>query len=69
MRFLASSVVEEIVSIARKCIYYSIIFDGATDTTRREQMSLCIRYVTDDFMRDFLATGMYQARTLVHFMP
>ena len=58
---MAHSVLRRILDSVKVSTYYSIIVDEATDVSFKEQVSLCLRYMSDDTNEtheDFV--GMYE---------
>jgi len=49
IKLIAHSVLTNILSDIRKAHCFSVIADEATDVSNREQLTVCIRWVDDDF--------------------
>ena len=45
--------------------YYSLIVDGTTDISGCEQMSICIRYVSEDFVPEEAFVGFFDAEYVI----
>ena len=49
IKLIADSVLTNIIADIRKVHWFSIIADEATDVSNKEQLTVCIRWVDDDF--------------------
>ena len=57
---LALTVTRQVVAEVRSAPYFGLILDETTDVTRREQMAICLRYVTKDLEVRETCVGLYQ---------
>ena len=60
-RQLALTVLRQVVAEAVSAKYFGLILDETTDVTRREQMAVCLRYVTENLDVKETCIGLYHA--------
>ena len=60
-RQLAHTVVRQLAAQVAEAGVFSVIVDETTDASRKEQLSLCVRYVTDNLTAEELFLGLYSA--------
>ena len=58
-RQLAHTILRQLAAEVAKTEVYSIIVDETTDVSRKEQVSMCVRYVTEDLVAEELFLGLY----------
>ena len=60
-RQLALTVTRQVVAEVITAKYFGLILDETTDVTRREQMAVCLRYVTENLEARETCIGLYEA--------
>ena len=58
-RQLAHTVVRQLAVQVAEAGVFSVIVDETTDASRKEQLSVCVRYVTDSLTAEELFLGLY----------
>ena len=58
-RLLAHKVIRQLTAEVAKAGVYSVIVDETTDASRQEQVSICVRYVTDSLSAEEVFLGLY----------
>ena len=52
MEVIGTSIRNDIVEEVRRAKFYSVIADEVTDTANKEEISLALRYVLDDTIKE-----------------
>jgi hypothetical protein len=60
LQIMAHAILRDITSTIREAKYYSLIVDETADISGIEQVSLCLRYVDDNFCPHEAFLGLYQ---------
>ena len=62
-RQLAHTVLRQLTAEVAGAQFFSVMVDETTDNTQREQLSICVRYVTDNLTAEELFVGLYHAES------
>ena len=60
IKIMAGMVLRTILEEARKSLFYGVIADGTTDISTKEQLSICVRYVTEEMVVKEAFLGLYE---------
>ena len=62
-RQLALAVTRTLAAEVSQAEYFAVIADETTDSTQKEQLSICLRFVSDTLQVEELFLGLYEARS------
>jgi len=60
LQLFANAIVRSIADKVRKCEHFSVIVDGTQDVSGKEQLSICLRYVDEEFVPHEEFIGLYE---------
>uniref|UniRef100_H2YP29 HAT C-terminal dimerisation domain-containing protein n=1 Tax=Ciona savignyi TaxID=51511 RepID=H2YP29_CIOSA len=60
LKMCAHAILRQLVSEISKAKIFSLIVDETSDITRKEQLSICIRYLNSDYLPQEVFLGLYE---------
>ena len=60
LQLLSNSIVRSIASSVRESGSFALIVDGTQDVSKKEQLSICLRYVDEQLFSHEVFVGMYE---------
>ena len=64
LQVMANKITQKIASCVQGAKYYSIMADEVTDASNREQVIICLRWVSDDFKPHDDYIGLYKVESI-----
>ena len=64
-RQLALAVTRSLAEEVSQADFYAVIADETTDAAQKEQLSICLRFVTDSLQVEELFIGLYEAKSTI----